>query len=256
MIIPITKLRDFYNLMRIFSINTHIKILKDFNRGENYKKLIEIFNDSKKHFEKYCCSDKFTIEDENKRKPLPISPIGIKKTNDLVAILKNNDLNIVNNNKNLSFQYLAREVSPLRTTGNAKFESGQSGRSSGTGGLDFIGWNVNNNIPILGEIKVNSDENPFFALIQLLTYLSELVTPNQINRINKTGLFANHISEPVFYLYIILSNYNYNSKPRTRILQETIVLANKLKKEIDEIFEISILEINEPNGLINEVNNL
>lgn len=251
MIIPVTKLRDFYNLLRIFSTQTHINILEDFNRGENYKRLIEIFEDSKKHFEKYCCSDNFTTS--SKRKDLPNFPSKISNTNDLVVLLEKNKSNNVTNNDSLDFIYLEREVSPLRTTGNAIFESGQSGRSSGTGGLDFIGWNLKQNLPILGEIKVKNDENPFFALIQLLTYLSELVTPNQIQRINQTSLFKSNVTSPEFYLYILLSNYNYNSKERKVLLNGTIELARKLQKGIQEIYGIKIIELDEPNGLIKEI---
>ena len=249
--IPLTKIRNLYNLLREFSTSTHISIMNDFNRKNNYKKLIDIYKDSKRHFSKYLCNDSFI--NEVNRKELPTNPNKISNTNDLVTILEKNCINVVNN-KELNFKYLKREVSTLRTTGNAKFESGQSGRSSGTGGLDFIGWNSTNNIPILGEIKVLNDENPFFALIQLLTYLSELSTPNQIERINNTSLFDRNItSPPQFYLYTILSSYNNNSKERQILLNGTLELMKKLKNEIADIFDIVILKLDEPTDTIKQI---
>lgn len=246
--IPVTKLRDFYNLLKNFRTETQLNILEDFNRKNNYKKLVEIYSDSKNHFDKYSCCDSFISD--SKRKDLPKAPSEIKNTNDLISILEKKVDNYVSNSNGLDFIYLNREISTLRTTGNVKFESGQSGRSSGTGGLDFIGWNTIRNIPILGEVKVKGDENPFYAIIQLLTYLSELSTPNQIERINNTNLFNSKVTKSPFFLYVVLSNYNHNSSLKKALLNNSVDLAQKLKGEIMDIYDIAFLEIDEPNGII------
>ena len=118
-------------------------------------------------------------------------------------------------------------------------------KSSGLGGLDFIGISTNN-IPILGEIKINNDENPFFALIQLLTYLSEFATSNQIKRINNTKLFGVDINKnSKFYLYVL---FHHNKKKKTgweKIYTKTKDLSEILQSEIDEIEEIVFLNIDD-----------
>ena len=250
--IPLTKLRDFYSLLRVFSTETEINMIRDFNRKNNYLKLVEIFNESKKHFEKYISKEKFT--GNSTRKTLPHNPVEISNTNDLVSILNSNSVNHVINNSGLDFKYVDREISTLRTTGNVRFENGHSGRSSGTGGLDFIAWNIKDNLPVLGEVKVKNDENPFFALIQLMTYLSELVTPNQIARINNTDLFkGNTGSKPYFYLYILHSNHNLNSKERRTLLKESIILAKNLQNSIQEIKEVAFIKLDSPAGDIMQI---
>lgn len=248
--IPVTKLREFYKFLRLFSTETELKILEDFNRGTNYKKLVEIFEDSKKHFKKYCSVDTFTPS--SKRKVFPPIPSAINSTNDVVSILENKSVNSIINNNRLDFTYIEREISPLRTPGGVLFETGKSGKSSGAGGLDFIGWNIKDNLPILGEIKVKMDENPFFAIIQLLTYLSELSTPNQIKRINYTELFGKRKTGNKFYLYILMSNYGSNPYHQN-FLKESKNLAKHLQQNIKEVKEIVFLELDSPTGGITQV---
>lgn len=248
--IPVTKLREFYKFLRLFSTETELKILEDFNRGTNYKKLVEIFEDSVKHFKKYCSIDTFTSR--NKRKVLPLIPSSINSTNDVVSILENKSVNSIINNKRLDFTYIEREISPLRTTGGVLFETGKSGKSSGGGGVDFIGWNIKDNLPILGEIKVKLDENPFFAIIQLLTYLSELSTPNQIKRINYTELFGKRKTSNKFYLYILMSNYSSNHNHQD-LLNESKKLAINLQQNIKEIKEIVFLKLDNPLSDITQI---
>tara|TARA_R110002072_G_scaffold7503_2_gene40964 strand:- start:762112 stop:762882 length:771 start_codon:yes stop_codon:yes gene_type:complete len=252
--IPVTRLREFYKFLGIFSTETHLKILEDFNRKNNYTKLIKIFEESQVHFAKYSSNDSFTSA--SKRKALPSLPIHtIKRTNDFVAILESNKTNKINKNPDFDFVFIDREISPFRTTGGIKFETGKSGKSSGTGGLDFIGKNIKNGLPIIGEIKVGNDKNPFFAVIQLLTYLSELTTNNQLERIRSTNLFKNRttkVKSDIFYLYILLSNYNLNSPLKKKLLNESQKLAQKLK-EIGNIKDIVFIELNDIMEGMNQV---
>ena len=89
----------------------------------------------------------------------------------------------------------------------AKFDNGSLGKSSGTGGIDFLAWNHEKHSPILGEIKCGSDETPFFAFLQLLMYCAEMSTESQIERINKTNLFKREVNTP-YFLYIFLGDFN------------------------------------------------
>lgn len=250
--IPLTSLRGFYNLMGLFRTQTHIEILNDFNREKNFTRLLTIYEESKAHFKKYSGLDKFV--DSSKRKKLPVPPPTISETNHVASILDKRGFNLVAKNPELGFEYIEREVSPLTTKGGVYYENGKSGKSSGSGGLDFIGWNIKNNLPVLGEIKVKDDENPFYAIIQLLTYLSELSTPNQIKRINYTDLFTGHKNiKGQFYLYILLSNYNINSYKRKILLKESKILANNLQKGIKEIKEIVFLKLDNPSADIEQI---
>lgn len=248
--IPITKLRSFYESLAKLRLatKTQLNIADDFNRKENYKQIIALYKESKEHFAKKYEYNAEPFLSKSSRKPIDNNVISISRTQNIISVFQaNKELIHVKNDSKYDFKYLQREVSPLRTT-NAEFETGKSGKSSGNGGIDFIGLNLDNDLPILGEIKVGADQNPFYALIQLLTYLSELSTRNQIKRINKTELFGNiHLTdEPSFYLYILLVNTS-SSDIKKELLRKTQKLAVRLQEDIKEIKEIVFLKM-DPSG--------
>ena len=242
-IIPTTKLRDFYNLLRLFSPRTQESILEDFLRRDNVTHLVNIFEESKKHFSQYKNIDE-RFRSQSPRK-LPTRSSGIKNTSDITAIFEENPIRDVVNKKSLNFEYLYRELSPIRTT-HARFDKGTSGRGAGIGGVDFIARNLRYDLPILGEIKVNHDQTPFLALIQLLTYLSELSTPNQRKRIKKWQLFTEVIPpDAPFFLYILTCHTRKKASYWDRILEKSMSLAARLKRRLPEdIKDIVFLEMN------------
>ncbi len=246
-IIPTTKLRYFYeSLAKLgFSTDTQLSIVKDINRKEKYKRLISLYTESKKHFAEYeNIEESFLPKTLPKRKRVPKNVATISSTLDVISVFKERNCNIIVGNSDYSFKYIEREVPTYRTT-NAMSVEGIKGKS-GSGGIDFIGFNCKNSLPILGEIKVGSDQNTFYALIQLLTYLSELSTINQIKRINKYKLFENIHDLPYetsFYLYILLVFDQLGDK-KEELLNGTQDLAGKLEQSnIQEIKKIVFLKM-------------
>ena len=252
--IPVTELRCFYNILKFFSSNTQLNISEDFNRKGNFKNLCKIYNDSKKHFSKAYdnSNESFLGNNPEIRKQIPTIPEILKSTLDATTFFESVDIVPVDNNKHLDFIYVEREVSTIRTT-KSIFNSGKSGKSSGTGGLDFIGLNSNDRLPILGEVKIDSDKNAFYALIQLLTYLSEIITASQIKRINNYNLFGKDVEcneNTKFYLYIILTELKGEHE---RIFSETIKLAENLKMGILDIQNIVFLKLDKKTKKINQI---
>jgi hypothetical protein len=244
-IIPITKLRNFYKSLAELrlSTKTQLNIVEDFNRKENYKQLISWYKESKNHFAEYKnIDDPFLPNNLDHRRKVPNNVKPISSTQGVIAVFHERNREIVVDDSGYNFKYIQREVPTYRTT-NTKSEVG---RKSGSGGIDFIGYNCKNFLPILGEIKVKSDQNPFYALIQLLTYLSELSTTNQIKRINKYKLLGDIpdlTDETSFYLYILLVFEQLGDK-KNELLNKTRDLAEKLEKpHIQEIEKIVFLKM-------------
>ena len=97
------------------------------------------------------------------------------------------------------FKFLQREIPHLR----ALTKREQKNKAW----IDYVARTSSR--PILGEIKWRDDKNPFYAFIQLLTYLSEMATPNQIQRAVKHKLFEDDIEViSPFDLHILLVNFN------------------------------------------------
>jgi hypothetical protein len=258
-IVPTTALRHYYKSLSKLSASTQTQQnkLEDQLRGKNSDKLIQMYIESYEHIQRIYNNPNEPILDINnqvrKKSSGALGAISIKSDEDVISVLANSNPTIKVSNATYDFEYIEREVSPLRTT-NALQDNGKSARRSGTGGIDFIGWNLNNNIPILGEIKVESDQNSFYALIQLLTYLSELSTPNQIDRINKYSLFNSHFLSvsSKFYLYILSCRIRKPGGKKNMILPETKTLANKLIGSIPQIENIVFLHMDPITKVITE----
>jgi hypothetical protein len=240
-IVPNTELRSFYRTLSkmSFSTSTQLALLTDLNRKDNYDHLVKMYENSFYHIKRIYNNDEPIIGDSSKRKSLPVPGTKIKKTNELVSLLSDK-INITHDtDPSYNFKYIDREIAPLRTT-SAKFDTGKSAKSSGNGGIDFIGWNTANELPILGEIKINNDQNPFYAIIQLLTYLSEISTPSQIARCNTHKLFNGKqlTIDQEFYLYVVLHNYRIENNSLKNILELSRNLAQNITVKIAQVKEI------------------
>jgi hypothetical protein len=124
------------------------------------------------------------------------------------------------------FAFLSREVPHLRAMTSREQEQ------TGKGWIDYVGRTQDR--PILGEIKWKDDKNPFYAFIQLLTYLSEIATANQITRSIQHRLYGDDIPiTPTFDLHILLVNFN-DRGAKGRLIWPTRDLAEALKKCLKE----------------------
>ena len=238
-IIPTTNLRKLYSFFRFFSTKTQLAILEDYNRGANYKKLVELYNESKEYFSTYNNDEEFVSEVSKRKKIAPENTLTFKNTNDVIAFFKLHDGVSVDNNETLNFSYIEREVDPRRMT-KAHFDNYSSGKSSGTGGIDFLAWNNIRQRPIIGEIKCGSDETPFFAFLQLLMYCSEMATDSQIERINKTNLFKHKIKLP-YFLYIFLADFNLKGE-KGKFTEPLKKLTSNVANSLSDIENIVILD--------------
>lgn len=127
-----------------------------------------------------------------------------------------------------SFRYVDYDISPWRTT-YSEFENGKSGQSSGAGGLDLLLSNCIDQTPIIGEIKADTDVNPFLGLIQSMMYAVELSTPAQRARLSLhyPERFAVSDTGAGIDIYLILLRY-----PQDKISLEFLSLTNQLSARL------------------------
>ncbi len=98
----------------------------------------------------------------------------------IVSLLRENSSKITIEGSQSLPKYVDREISPIRTT-RAKVPA------TGLGGVDFLAATLGDRpIPVIGEVKADSDKTPLFALIQALTYAVELATPHQADRLQRS----------------------------------------------------------------------
>ncbi|TWT62867.1 hypothetical protein [Rubinisphaera italica] len=180
MIVPTTAIRKLYEFMR-----------GEFKDREFRSKLLDALSEAPESLIELCRVSyaQFVSYDNQSegwgssvRKKLPEAPVNLSdssKTNEVVSYFTKVGATCLSN---AGFSYVTREFNPRRTT-NGVFESGLSARSSGAGGIDVL--LMKNGNPVVGEIKVKDDADPFYALIQCLTYAIEAGTPNQFLRMKK-----------------------------------------------------------------------
>lgn len=218
-------LRSIYEGLSWFSTASHITMCDDFLRkirATGNENLVRLFADAVISNSPYNQVHTNFIDAEmlNNRMPLNENARGTNR----VAYIMNNTPNIILNGLDApyTFQYVEREIPHLR----AEYLEDQDDK----GWIDYIAQSEGT--PILGEIKYGSDQNPFYAFIQLITYLSEMATENQIQRAIAHRLFGDPITEITsFDLHIFLANFNDRGE-KGRLIEPTYELANGFKRRL------------------------
>lgn len=143
--------------------------------------LAKAFSDSREQFASFDHADEDFYDPVPPRTPLPKKPKGLGSTVEVAARLSGGGPKRVLGDDRLSFNYIDRELVPARTKTGAVFADGKSIRSGLR--LDLLLANRDDGTPIIGEVKVAQDKDPFFALIQALTHAAYLSTPAQFKRL-------------------------------------------------------------------------
>lgn len=239
--IPLTQLRHLYGMFDLFSsLESHRAMAQEVLRDKNPGVLADMFRRSVERFRAYTnIGEPFYPERPPRRElPDPTRIDGIGGTLALTSLLKAAGAAEVVDHPELSFGFVDREIVPARTTGNAAFEDDE--RSTRVRRLDWLLAGTRDRLPIIAEVKVGGDKDPFYALIQLLMYAAELATPAQRARLERhyPGRFAFPAaageadeSGPVLDVYIVLSGYNPRSGVRQQILETTNQLCRRLVAE-------------------------
>lgn len=186
-LIPLTPLRHLYDRLRDFESRAfHREAARECVR--RHDQVQELVAASVRHFELYDNRDE-GFHDRGEGLTAARSE-NADLANRALALMARGEVGIPTHPE-LAFDLVDYDVSPIRTTGSV-FEDGTSGRSSGRGGVDALLANGRDRLPMVGEIKADTDRNPFLGLIQSLTYAVELSTPSQRDRLRRAypGQFA------------------------------------------------------------------
>jgi hypothetical protein len=118
----------------------------------------------------------------------------------------------VDGDTSLDFRYVAREVIPAHTKPRRAFEV--------EGGLfnsaDLILANAQTKRPIVAELKIAGDKDPFTALVQALAAAAQLVPLPQRDRLacNFEGALSRSADQPVVDVYVLLASFPLRNRDR------------------------------------------
>lgn len=130
-------------------------------------------------------------------------PSGLGSTRELAALLETGpQIHQVEGDPYLSFRYADRELVLARTTGGATYEDG----SRATTGVraDLLLQNVADRRPIIGEVKLATDKDPFVGLVQGLACASQLATESQIARLREHTHGTSWSADPRVHVYVVV----------------------------------------------------
>jgi hypothetical protein len=155
--------------------------------------------------------------------PNPPTPVDeIKSTIEFASQLCDGSAQVVEGGPALSFVYVDRELSPLRTTA-----SDRVARRS----LDLLLANSDDRSPVLAELKIRADKPAYFAFVQVLMLAAELLVSGQRRRLkghppadnlawSETGPFAD--------LYLVAFEPPETGKYRERSFKATQEISKRL----------------------------
>lgn len=182
---------------------------------------------------------------------------GFANTRQLAALLETKGPRwTVKGPKGLNFEYVDREIVLARTTGGAVYNDRK--RSKATTGVraDLLLVSSKDRRPIVGEVKIGTDKDPFTGLIQGLACATQLATPNQLDRLHETYSDAEWSEDGLVYVYVILASVAKKVTPRARywwkLMSASDAIAKKLMQEpevrrsLAGIACLEILEVRKP----------
>jgi hypothetical protein len=210
--------------------------------------LASVFTESVEEFKPYRNTEPFYPAS---RKPLPVPSANqaIRTSRDLAILLNVQGTAEVVNDPCLNFRYVDCEIVPARTTGGTYADLGK-----GTTWVRLDQLLVAEH-PVIAEVKLRNDKNPFYALIQALTAAAELATRAQHQRLQRhySQHFAN-TNDAGVDIYIITYR-SYSNGPIWDVLRvqtQNMCRALSLMPAVRQyIGRFAILELHEPaNGIV------
>lgn len=213
-----TFLRELYEVLSCFSTATHSSMCDDLLRqlaAKGNDNLAAYFADALQANQTFSQIEQPFIPDARSGKT-GTNPVAgaLAKASPLTVLLPSA--------APYEFKFRHREVPHLRAATRAEQHD--------KGWIDYVARTGDR--PILGEIKWKDDKNPFYACVQLLSYLSEIATTAQIARSARHDLFGPELpTVPAFDLHIVLANFNDRGE-KGKLIGPTQQLASAFKKRL------------------------
>jgi len=208
--IPRTSIQGYYKDVCNKSYDERLRLADDLLRDPS--PLVETFDASVATFSTYDNPEAFYSNP--KREPKPPELRGeILKTHHVAWHLRQQETLEVVDAPELKARYVDYEIAPARTTDHAEFsDDGRAWRSGMF--IDLLLANCEDSTPIVGELKIRRDKDPFTALVQVLACAAHLATPNQYERMRRfapAGQFPVR-DRPLLDGYVLL--YHFLDEPQ------------------------------------------
>lgn len=166
--------------------------------------------------------------EEDSRTPLPNPPTllaELTETAHFVSHLADRERREVEGSPELSFRYVAHEVSPLRQTA-------PGGPRPSRRSLDLL-LSADDGLPIACELKIRDDTPTYPALVQALMYAIELSSESQRSRLDEhyQDTFTWPVGGPFIDVYLLAFEPPDRGRYRARLHEATRTISAKLVED-------------------------
>jgi hypothetical protein len=223
-VLPPTQLRGYYDALHALKEQEQTALAE--LHAEDPARLIARFAHSVKTVADYPA---ITIPFHGERSKAWLEKAGqdVTSTSTFVAKLAAARSHRVTNAGQLDFDYVDREIFPLRRTGIARAD--QSDRRS----IDLL-LRDSDNLPVVGELKVAGDSPAYYALVQALMYAAELSSASQLRRLAGQSTYDFRLpgdEEAPLSIYLIAYAAPERGAYRERSFRATERLSAKLMRD-------------------------
>lgn len=152
----------------------------------------------------------------------PTPPAKLTRTIEFPSHLCDGRPRAVRGGAALRFRYVDREIFPARTKG---------GTRAAPRRLDLLLVNDIDSTPIFGELKIGSDKDAYFALVQALMHAAEFQSASQLARLRSRFSDASFVwpdDGPFADIYVIAFKSPYRGKYRKRLLDASEKISEHL----------------------------
>jgi hypothetical protein len=224
---PYTELTRRYVQLKALPSAERLKEAKSTDPSE----LARAFAQSVSAFQGFSTGDRFFPK--NPDRDLDKSPEAASRGYGWAMAMKAQQLVEVDGDPELNFRYVEREIVPTRTQHRTQFEDPQGHEVQ----IDLILANDAGDArrPIVAELKIARDKDPFTALIQALAGAAQLASSRQRARLSLLGdsvgvHLASHEEDPLLDMYVLLGAF-----PKTgRDLFDQLKLADQLARHLEQ----------------------
>jgi hypothetical protein len=159
-----------------------------------------------------------------RRPPRPEQPAHIASSTDFAWWVHRQGVLPVRDLPELSLTWVDYEASIIRALGDARFDDEQRSKAGRALLPDLLLSAADK--PVVGEVKIGADE-PFVAIIQLMTYIAHLATPSQYARLvtNYPNAGFPSADPPQIDAYLILHRFG---AAKATYSDEFLALATRL----------------------------
>ena len=170
-----------------------------------------LIGDSVRAFEDFDVTIHEPFYPANDARDLDKSPKQASRTFGWAMAIKAMSSVSVEGDESLTFRYVAREVSPVHTKPMGTFET-PDGKANST---DLILINESSSRPVVAEVKIGRDKEPYTALVQALASAAQLVPRRQRARLQALdGRFASFDRDPRIDVFVLLAEFPERNRHR------------------------------------------